>query len=217
MIAEGTSGTQTAGNSTHGVGNEDPFLLSSPKDGPQIRKSPSLSTSGVARQLSQTSVHALAALVAQLPRENRDLLYTLVELINATANKKQTKMPLANLLLVFCPSLNIKLGLLRALCESEDVWKIPPRNVETRVQSDAGVGEKSEVSQPPPIPTAVQSMQQQEPPQTPTRSGDPSLFPHVEPERGARSHDDSPTEDDRQKECLPQSVHDGSASHVTGG
>ena len=96
-----------------------------------MRKPPSLSTlamptfNGV-RPPSQSSIHTLAALVIRLPRENRDLLYTLIELIKATTNRSQrTKMPLASLLLVFCPILNIKPGLLRVFCESEDIWKAP--------------------------------------------------------------------------------------------
>ena len=32
-------------------------------------------------------------------------------------------MPLSNLLLVFCPSLNMNLLLLQALCEGEGIWE----------------------------------------------------------------------------------------------
>ena len=155
MIAEEASEDQTANSSTRGVGSVGPSLPSGPKAGYQMRKPPSLSTltmptfNGV-RPPSQSTIHALAGLVMRLPRENRDLLYTLVELIRATAKgSHQTKMPLANLLLVFCPSLAIKPSLLRVLCESEDIWKPPPKTVETPAQSDAGVEEMSETSQPP--------------------------------------------------------------------
>ena len=155
MIAVESSEIQAANNSTRGIGSVGPSLPSGPKSGYQMRKPPSLSTlsmptfNGV-RPTSQSTIHALAALVTRLPQENRDLLYTLVELVKATAKEShQTKMPLANLLLVFCPSLNMKPSLLRVLCESDDIWKTPPRTVETRTQSDAGVEEKSETSQPP--------------------------------------------------------------------
>ncbi|KAF9650596.1 RhoGAP-domain-containing protein [Thelephora ganbajun] len=154
MVAEETSEIQATSNSTRGVGSVGPPLPSGPKNGSQMRKPPSLSTlamptfNGV-RPPSQSSIHALAALVIRLPQENRDLLYTLVELIKATANRsRQTKMPLANLLLVFCPSLNMKPGLLRVLCESEDIWKAPPKAVETLAQSDVEAHENSDVSQP---------------------------------------------------------------------
>ncbi|KAJ3536861.1 hypothetical protein NM688_g6778 [Phlebia brevispora] len=98
---------------------------------PLLRKPPSLSTlampsfAGV-RAISAETVRALAILVARLPRENRDLLYTVVELIQATAaNSKETKMPLGNLLLVFCPSLNMSPPLLRVLCETKGIWEAP--------------------------------------------------------------------------------------------
>jgi len=155
MIAEEASGTQTANSSTRGVGSAGPSLPSNPKSGYQMRKPPSLSTltmptfNGI-RPTSQSTIHALAGLVMRLPQENRDLLYTLVELIKATAKgSQQTKMPLANLLVVFCPSLNMKPSLLRVLCESEGIWKAPPRSVETPAQSDAVAEEESETSQPP--------------------------------------------------------------------
>lgn len=96
-----------------------------------LRKPPSLSTLAMpsfagARAVSQKLVIALGMLVAQLPRENRELLLTVVELIRATAARStQTKMPLGNLLLVFCPSLNMSPSLLRVLCEVEDIWNRP--------------------------------------------------------------------------------------------
>ena len=153
MVAEDSSETQTTTGFTRGIGSAGPSLPSNPKSGTQMRKPPSLSTlamptfNGV-RPPSQSSIHALAALVIRLPRENRDLLYTLIELIKATANRSQrTKMPLANLLLVFCPSLNIKPGLLRVFCESEDIWKAPPKAVETPARSGAVAQETLDLSQ----------------------------------------------------------------------
>ncbi|KZT11074.1 RhoGAP-domain-containing protein [Laetiporus sulphureus 93-53] len=98
-----------------------------------LRKAPSLSTLAVPafagrRAMSESLLNALAWLISQLPRENRDLLYTVVELIRATAARsKETKMPLGNLLLVFCPSLNMNPTLLRVLCEHESIWQGVPK------------------------------------------------------------------------------------------
>ncbi|CCM00416.1 uncharacterized protein FIBRA_02446 [Fibroporia radiculosa] len=98
-----------------------------------LRKAPSLSTLAVPsfagrRSVSESLLSALTWLIAQLPTENRDLLYTVVELIRATAaNSKETKMPLGNLLLVFCPSLNMNPTLLRVLCEHEVIWHGIPK------------------------------------------------------------------------------------------
>ncbi|TFK74069.1 hypothetical protein BDN72DRAFT_123208 [Pluteus cervinus] len=95
---------------------------------PAMRKPPSLSTLAVPsvtgmRPASETLINALTNLITQLPRENQDLLKTVTDLIKATAKEsKATKMPLSNLLLVFCPSLNMNPPLLRALCESESIW-----------------------------------------------------------------------------------------------
>ena len=61
----------------------------------------------------------------------------------------------------------------------------------------------------PGISAAVQFMRQQESPQTPTRSADPSLIPHVEPERRVLSLNDSPAKDDWRKSDSTM------ASHVT--
>lgn len=93
-----------------------------------IRKAPSLSTFTVPTTSampppSQKLISALTDLIGQLPRENHDLLKTVIELMKATAKEsKTTKMPLGNLLLVFCPSLSMTPPLLRALCESENIW-----------------------------------------------------------------------------------------------
>ncbi|RDB16894.1 hypothetical protein Hypma_002426 [Hypsizygus marmoreus] len=96
---------------------------------PALRKPPSLSTLAMPaftgmRPPSQALLHTFQALLAQLPDENRDLIRTVTELINATAREsKETKMPLSNLLLVFCPSLNMNPPLLRVLCEAEGIWE----------------------------------------------------------------------------------------------
>lgn len=95
---------------------------------PGLRKPPSLSTlampnfSGL-HPPSETLRKALSSLIARLPQENRDLLLTVTELINATSQRSQdTKMPLNNLLLVLCPSLAMNPSLLQALCESVGIW-----------------------------------------------------------------------------------------------
>ncbi|EGO00246.1 hypothetical protein SERLA73DRAFT_72973 [Serpula lacrymans var. lacrymans S7.3] len=101
-------------------------LPSSPKFG--LRKPPSLSTLAMpvfakSSPPSESLRRALSSLIARLPQENRDLLRTVTELINATASRSgDTKMPLSNLLLVLCPSLNMNPSLLQALCESEGLW-----------------------------------------------------------------------------------------------
>ncbi|KIY44487.1 RhoGAP-domain-containing protein [Fistulina hepatica ATCC 64428] len=94
-----------------------------------LRKPPSLSTLAMpnmsrVRPPSRSLSNVLRSLIARLPAENRDLLRTVTELIRATAKaSKETKMPLSNLLLVFCPSLNMSPPLLRALCEAEGIWE----------------------------------------------------------------------------------------------
>ncbi|OJT11616.1 hypothetical protein TRAPUB_11872 [Trametes pubescens] len=97
-----------------------------------LRKPPSLSTLAMPsfaglRALSDAQVNALSFLISKLPAENRDLLCTVVELIKATAARsRDTKMPLGNLLLVFCPSLNMSPTLLRVLCEADSIWNGSP-------------------------------------------------------------------------------------------
>ncbi|KAF9071663.1 hypothetical protein BDP27DRAFT_1321691 [Rhodocollybia butyracea] len=117
--------------STAVAGQRGPPLPSNPKSGMQnLRKPPSLSTlampnfSGM-RPPSRSLLNALKTLLAKLPTENKDLIRTVVQLIKATAKEsQQTKMPLSNLLLVFCPSLNMNPPLLRVLCEADDLWEV---------------------------------------------------------------------------------------------
>ncbi|KAJ7132779.1 RhoGAP-domain-containing protein [Mycena crocata] len=105
-----------------------PTLPSGPRNVQAMRKPPSLSTLAMPnfnsiRPPSQSLLNALKSLISQLPPENRDLIRTVTELIRATAQQsRDTKMPLSNLLLVFCPSLNMNPPLLRVLCEAEGVW-----------------------------------------------------------------------------------------------
>ncbi|KAI1796469.1 RhoGAP-domain-containing protein [Ganoderma leucocontextum] len=97
-----------------------------------LRKPPSLSTLAMpafagARVISDAQRTAFSWLISRLPQENRDLVYTVVELIKATTSRsKETKMPLGNLLLVFCPSLSMSPSLLRVLCEVDGIWDGPP-------------------------------------------------------------------------------------------
>ncbi|CAK5281519.1 unnamed protein product [Mycena citricolor] len=119
---------QESQNSSRVKSAAGPSLPSGPRSGLALRKPPSLSTlampnMALMRPPSQSLIKALRSLIAQLPTENRDLLRTVTDLIRATAKRsRETKMPLSNLLLVFCPSLNMNPPLLRALCEAESVW-----------------------------------------------------------------------------------------------
>lgn len=112
-----------------GLGNKgNPGLPQGPKNGFSIRKPPSLSTlsmptfSGIPPP-STLLVSNIKSLISQLPQENYDLLRTVVDLIKATGKEStMTKMPLSNLMLVFCPSLNMAPPLLKVFCEAEDIW-----------------------------------------------------------------------------------------------
>lgn len=105
-------------------------LPSNPKSGftAGLRKPPSLSTLAMPSftgipPASPALVSSIKALVARLPAENRDLLLTVVDLIRETARRsKETKMPLSNLLVVFCPSLGMTPPLLKTLCEVGGGW-----------------------------------------------------------------------------------------------
>lgn len=138
-------------------------LPSNPKSGHNasaLRKPLSLSTlamptfSGLPPP-SRSLINAIRSLIAQLPTENRDLIRTVVDLIKATAREsKETKMPLTNLMLVFCPSLNMSPPLLKVLCEAPGIW---PDEMEEggvidirRRSARANEGEDDDV--PPPTP-----------------------------------------------------------------
>ena len=103
-------------------------LPQGPKSGFAVRKPPSLSTlsmptfSGIPPP-STSLVAEIKSLVSRLPQENYDLLRTVVDLVKATGKEStKTKMPLSNLMLVFCPSLNMAPPLLKVFCEAEDIW-----------------------------------------------------------------------------------------------
>lgn len=111
-------------------GIRGPTLPSNPRNGSlPLRKPPSLSTLALPKLTSMRPpspklIFALASLIDRLPSENRDLLLTVTELIKVTAREsKETRMPLSNLLLVFCPSLSMNPPLLRILCEEQRIWE----------------------------------------------------------------------------------------------
>ena len=112
------------------LGGKGPSLPTGPRDGP-LRKAPSLSTlalpnfSGM-RPPSQTLLDTFASLLARLPRENRDLLRTVIDVINSVVQRKEIRMPLSNLTVVFCPTLNMSAPIFRVLCEAEGIWNGPP-------------------------------------------------------------------------------------------
>jgi hypothetical protein len=112
------------------LGGKGPSLPSGPRDGP-LRKAPSLSTlalpnfSGM-RPPSQALLNTFASLLARLPRENRDLLRTVIDVINFVVQRKEIRMPLSNLTLVLCPTLNMSPPIFRVLCEAEGIWNGPP-------------------------------------------------------------------------------------------
>ena len=129
--AAGTATDSNPRNADVKSGSRGLGLPSGPKPGslpPGMKKPPSLSTLAMPTfkdipPPSISLIRALRALVSQLPEENRDLLRTLVDVINATSlNEKATKMPLANLVLVFYPSVQIAPALLRVLCETKGIW-----------------------------------------------------------------------------------------------
>jgi hypothetical protein len=110
------------------VSGKGPMSSSRSHDGHSLRKPPSLSTlalpnfSGM-RPPSQDLLNAFASLLARLPQENRDLLHTVIDLINFVAQRKAIRMPLSNLTVVLCPTLNMSPPILRVLCGAESIWK----------------------------------------------------------------------------------------------
>lgn len=128
------------------MGNVNPTSPGANRAFPMLRKPPSLSTLAMPsfagqRSMSKDTIATLASLIAELPQENRDLLYTVVELMRATAvHSKETRMTIGNLLLVFCPSLNMSPSLLRVLCEVPTIWDGQPVGaIRTQGQGDIEV------------------------------------------------------------------------------
>ncbi|KAI0066242.1 RhoGAP-domain-containing protein [Artomyces pyxidatus] len=142
MIAETNARKSEETNSpTPKGGARGPSLPSGPRDGHALRKPPSLSTLAMPsfagmRPPSAELLAAFASLVARLPRENRDLLRTVAELINVTSKRKDIRMPLSNLTVVFCPSLNMSPPILRVFCEAEGIWDGPVKGWEESVVLD---------------------------------------------------------------------------------
>ncbi|KAG9029674.1 hypothetical protein FRB95_005015 [Tulasnella sp. JGI-2019a] len=65
----------------------------------------------------------LKGLMDQLPAENYDLLHELAKFLRLTAEKANvTKMPLSNLLLVFCPSLHLNPAFLKLIIQRQDYF-----------------------------------------------------------------------------------------------
>jgi RhoGAP domain len=110
------------------VSGKGPMQSSRSHDGHSLRKPPSLSTlalpnfSGM-RPPSEDLLNAFASLLTRLPQENRDLLHTVIDLINFVAQRPAIRMPLSNLTVVLCPTLNMSPPILRVLCEAESIWK----------------------------------------------------------------------------------------------
>ncbi|KAG6887081.1 hypothetical protein C0992_000866 [Termitomyces sp. T32_za158] len=138
--AEGNGNSKQSRSSSRGPG-----LPSCPRDSsvlPSVRKAPSLSTLAVPtiaglRPLSNQLLNTFRSLLAQLPEENRDLIRTVSELINAVAlDSVATKMPLNNLLVIFCPTLNMSPPLLRMLCEAEGIWEMPTPETKREEEDD---------------------------------------------------------------------------------
>jgi hypothetical protein len=112
------------------LGGKGLLLPTGLRDGP-LRKAPSLSTLALPnfssmRPPSQALLDTFASLLARLPQENRDLLRTVIDVINSVVQRKEIRMPLSNLTVVLCPTLNMSPPIFRVLCEAEGIWNGPP-------------------------------------------------------------------------------------------
>jgi RhoGAP domain len=75
-------------------------------------------SSATPQEALEELVSEFHSLTSSLPRENRDLLMTITELLQKAAGQSRTtKMPLSNLLLVLCPSMNMNPGVLKIFVE----------------------------------------------------------------------------------------------------
>ncbi|CAE6462811.1 unnamed protein product [Rhizoctonia solani] len=111
------------------------------------------------RSLDDALLTDIKILVDQLPPVNYTLLHELCHLLRYTTDHVHTtKMPIANLLLLFCPTLGFSAGFLRCLVEGQDVlfeWGrkavvnedademvvppvLPPRSIKTSVSTVTG-------------------------------------------------------------------------------
>jgi hypothetical protein len=76
---------------------------------------------------SPEKVKRLSSLILHLPRENRELLRTVADIIYFTARREGTLFrSKEDILLVFSSNLDISPPLLRILCEDHDIWPEGP-------------------------------------------------------------------------------------------
>ena len=111
------------------LGGKGPSLPTGPRDS-SLRKPPTLvlpNFSGI-RPPSQALLDAFSSLLARLPQENRDLLRTVIDVINFVVQRKEIRMPLSNLTVVLCPTLNMNPPIFRVLCEAGGIWNGHPDN-----------------------------------------------------------------------------------------
>jgi RhoGAP domain len=187
-----------------------PSLPSGPRDDPSLRKRPSLTTlslpnfSGM-RPPSQPLLNAFAALLARLPQENRDLLRTVIDLINFVASRKEIRMPLSNLTVVLCPTLNMNPPMLRVLCEADGIWNGPPEGWEDSIDLDTPQRDLTD-----PLPSSGQEVDTDEPSSTQGDLSDQTS--PMEPTVGAWSVDEMHEDDKRLGPAL-----DDHASYVSTG
>ncbi|CAE6520681.1 unnamed protein product [Rhizoctonia solani] len=74
------------------------------------------------RSLDDALLSDIKILIDQLPNVNYTLLHELVHVLRyTTQHAHTTKMPIGNLLLLFCPTLGLSAGFLRCLVEGQDV------------------------------------------------------------------------------------------------
>ncbi|CAE6448634.1 unnamed protein product [Rhizoctonia solani] len=106
------------------------------------------------RSLDDALLADIKVLIDQLPQANYNLLHELCHLLRyTTEHAHTTKMPIGNLLLLFCPTLSLSAGFLRCLVEGQDVlfeWgrkppvepflpaPLPQRSIKTSVSTVTG-------------------------------------------------------------------------------
>ncbi|KAG9089127.1 hypothetical protein FRC06_001698 [Ceratobasidium sp. 370] len=130
------------------------------------------------RPIDDSLLADIKVLIDQLPQVNYVLLHELCHLLRYTADHAQTtKMPLGNLLLLFCPTLGLSAGFLRCLVEGQErlfEWgrvapAMPPSQVHGTLGQLGGVA--------PGQPAATTS----QPAPTPSQPGPPALPPRKPP------------------------------------
>ncbi|KAH9956913.1 hypothetical protein BC827DRAFT_1157555 [Russula dissimulans] len=206
------------------ISGKGPSLPSGPHDAHSLRKPPSLSTlalpnfSGM-RPPSQGLLNAFASLLARLPQENRDLLRTVIDLINFVAQRKDIRMPLSNLTLVLCPTLNMSPPILRVLCEAEGIWNGPPEGWEDINNLDLKCDNPDPVPEGKPTGSKLEQNLTSEPPGDPNHQSSPvepatgARGPRVERQAPSGAPDDDAHED---KNRVASSLDDGVSYHSAG-